>query len=126
MENNNINEMLEQINLVPLEIKADIERKAYHTYLKRLDYMKTWRVKNREKYNDDMRERMRIALSDPEYRAKMNAYKKAFYYQKKYGMTEEEYKQKKKEEEAEIIKNMESQPDRSGRRKTLEQFVKVH
>ena len=41
-------------------------------------------------------------------------------------MTEEEYKQKKKEEEAELIKNMESQPDRNRRRKTLEQFVKVH
>ena len=41
-------------------------------------------------------------------------------------MTEEEYKLKKKEEEAELIKHMESQPDRNRRRKTLEQFVKVH
>ena len=41
-------------------------------------------------------------------------------------MTEEEYKTKKKEEEAQLIKKLESEPARIGRRKTLEQFVKVH
>ena len=41
-------------------------------------------------------------------------------------MTEEEYKLKKQDEQDLLIKKMESVPDRSGRRKTLEQFVKVH
>lgn len=44
---------------------------------------------------------------------------------KKYGVIEEENKHEKKEKEAQLIKTMESVPDRSGRRKTLEQFVKV-
>ena len=40
-----------------------------------------------------MRERMRMeSKTNPEYRAKMNARKKAAYYKNKYGMTEEEYK----------------------------------
>ena len=80
MENN---EITTKHALLPLEIAGDIERQAYHGYLKQLDYMRRWRVQNREKYNNDMRERMRMEYkNNPEYRAKMNAYKKDAYYQK--------------------------------------------
>ena len=73
-----------------------------------------------------MKARMRIAYqSDPEYRAKLCAQKrKTNYDQRKYGMAEE-YKDKKNEENTTNTK-MESESDRSGRRKTLEQVVKVH
>ena len=104
MENNKINEMLEQINLIPLEVSEERARKAYASYLKHLEYMRIWRMKHKDTYNGNVNERVkRFYQNHPEHREKVKAQRKAAYYKNKYGMTEEEYKLKKQDEQDFLI-----------------------
>ena len=84
-----INAMLNNITTAPLseETIRDMNMRAQVQYLKQLARLKRYRENNKEHIKEKYRENIEYYKN----------YNKAYYYMKKYGMTEEEFSSKKNE-----------------------------
>ena len=106
-----INRMLESIDMIPPELKdlsAEIEaermRRALVAYEKQLEYIRRWRVRNRDRYNATVcAKRIEKYKSNADYREKQKQDHRSRYYMTKYGVTEDEYKQQKEQKRRDVV-----------------------
>ena len=86
------------------EIEAERMRKALVAYEKQLEYIRRWRVRNRERYNATVCAKMMEKYkSNAEYREKQKQGHRSRYYMTKYGVTEDEYKQQKEQKRRDVV-----------------------
>ena len=79
-----------------------MKEKAYIQYIKHIEYMREYRVKNRNKINNYMAD---LYNNNPEYKKKLSQRFADSYYPKKYGMTKEEYLKLKEQKQKVILDN---------------------
>jgi len=103
-----------------------MKEKAYIQYIKHIEYMREYRVKNRNKINNYMAD---LYNNNPEYKKKLSQRFADSYYPKKYGMTKEEYLKLKEQKQKVILDNYlqkEKNENKKSRLLSYEQFVNKH
>ena len=119
-----LNQYLENTLLSGSEDK--MKEKAYIQYIKHIEYMREYGVKNRNKINNYMAD---LYNNNPEYKKKLSQRFADSYYPKKYGMTKEEYLKLKEQKQKVILDNYlqkEKNENKKSRLLSYEQFVNKH
>ena len=122
-----LNQYLENTLLSGSEDK--MKEKAYIQYMKHIEYMREYRVKNKDKIKNYMAD---LYSNNPEYKKKLSQRFADSYYPKRYGMTKEEYLKLKEQKQKVILdnflqqKNQNQNQNKKSRLLSYEQFVNKH